>query len=35
MDDVQVVGEGIERSIAELVEAADAAEQPAAERAPA
>jgi len=35
MDDVQVVGEGIERSIAELVEAADAAEQPATERAPA
>jgi diacylglycerol O-acyltransferase / wax synthase len=35
MDDVQVIADGIERSIAELVEAADAAEQPATEPAPA
>ena len=35
MDDVRVIADGIERSIAELVEAADAAEQPAAEPAPA
>jgi hypothetical protein len=35
MDDVQVVADGIERAIAELVEVADAAEQPAGEPAPA